>query len=225
LEVNVYIDQIKTGDRVYISIGRSLHVDWKQAYVSSVEAILEDKRLIVQSPMHMGAIIKLAVNDDCQLCFITARGKILYDARVSENIIEGGLRYTSLRLVGNGEKMQLRDFFRFNCSIPLFFYLLNDEGEPADPEPKAGTIRDIGGGGMRMLSKVYVEPKTIIRAMLQLNEDSILSFGHVLYRDQLENALTPYQYRVKFAAMSKIDQDKIIQFIYNEQRKSLQRLK
>jgi c-di-GMP-binding flagellar brake protein YcgR len=225
LEVIVFIDQVKTGDRVYISVGRSLHVDWKQAYISQVEAILEDNRMLIQAPTHMGAIVRLSVNEDCNLCFITGRGKILYNARVAENIVEDGLRYVALRLIGSGEKMQLRDFFRFNCSIPIYFYLLDEEGEPADPGPKSGTVRDIGGGGMRMLSKVFIEPKTMIRAMLQLNNEAILTFGHILFRDKLENAAAPYQYRIKFAAMSKIDQDKIIQFIYNEQRKSLQRLK
>jgi c-di-GMP-binding flagellar brake protein YcgR len=86
-----------------------------------------------------------------------------------------------------------------------------------------GIIRDLGGGGMKMMSAQNVAEKSLIRVMLQLNNEYIMVFGEVLHRVRGSDAILPYQYGVKFAGMSKADQEKIIQFLYAEQRKALQR--
>jgi c-di-GMP-binding flagellar brake protein YcgR len=218
------IDAIKTGDRIDISLETLISkIDWGKAYVSRVEAVVNKNKILIHVPIIRGAPVRIPVGSSCVVRFSTERGMLRFDVKINEYLIEEKFLLVSIKLTSEGEKVQRRDFFRFNCSIPILYFPLNDNGETDEKSPKEGVIRDIGGGGMRMLSRDIIPDNTIIRAMLQLDSESIMIFGQVLRREELPNAMISHQYRIKFAAMSTLDQDKIIQYIYNQQRKNLQR--
>jgi c-di-GMP-binding flagellar brake protein YcgR len=127
-------------------------------------------------------------------------------------------------LTDKGERTQRSDFFRFNCAIQTKFTVISrKDGEDTSAAMMDGLIRDLGGGGMKMYSKHEVWENALIRMMLQLNDDFVMIFGEVLHKKHDSNGTLPFQYGVKFTAVAKNDQEKIIQFLYNEQRKSLQR--
>ncbi|MDR1665062.1 MAG: flagellar brake protein [Clostridiales bacterium] len=218
------IDAIKTGDRIDISLETSIAlIDWTKAYVSRVEAVVNKNKILVHVPFAQGRPVRIPVGSGCTVRFSTERGILRFFVKVNEYLVEENFLLVSLKLTSEGEKIQRRDFFRFNCSIAILFFPLNENGETDEMFPKEGIVRDLGGGGMRMLSRNIISDGTMIRANLQLGSESIIVFGQVLRREELPNAMISNQYRIKFAAMSTLDQDKIIQYIYNQQRKNLQR--
>ena len=135
-----------------------------------------------------------------------------------------GLKMVRFTLTDNGERTQRRDFFRFNCAIITQFMVINKEdGEDQNPEMLEGLIRDLGGGGMKMYSKHEINDKSFIRAMLKLDDEYIMIFGEVLHKSKNRDGDLPFQYGVRFTAMSKQDQERVIQHLYIEQRKLLQK--
>jgi c-di-GMP-binding flagellar brake protein YcgR len=216
------IDNIKTGDRVEITPMNMKH-DTKP-FISKVEAVLLDRTgVLIHAPMHAGTYLRLTKDTNYYLQFVTGQGFFKFRARLTEYLVVDGFQVVKFDLLDKGERSQRRDFFRFNCAMPTKFAVVTTDGEDADPNMMDGVIRDLGGGGMKMMSASEVKEKSYIRIMLELNEEYIMVFGIVMHKVKSRDAVLPFQYGIKFAAMSKTDQEKIIQFLYTEQRKALQR--
>ena len=218
------IEAIKPGDRVEISMIIRAPINWNAAYKSKIEEVSNKSGAIkILAPFHERRIVMLPKSEQCMVRVTTATGMFIYSAAVAGMVKENGLDFALLKLAGDGTKTQRRDFFRFNCAIPIEFFLLNEDGEPLDNIPKEGLIRDMSGGGMRMLSKEIIKINTLLRLVLQMDRGELMIFGHVLRKNDNPNAVHPYQYHLKFTAMSSAEQDKLVQYIYQEQRKSMQR--
>lgn len=215
------IERVKNGDRVEITaVGPNGD---EATFKTKVETVLDKNRVIIQAPIEKGRNIKLPKEMKYSVLFISDLGMFRFGALVTDYMTVDGFNMVTLKLTTEGERVQRRDFFRFNCNIPVEFIMLNEEGEQEGTATQEGVIRDIGGGGMRMQSAFSMEEASRIRATLQLEDESILAYGQVLHKQYSPGTKPPFQYRVKFTAMSNTEQEKIIRFIYNEQRRSLQR--
>jgi c-di-GMP-binding flagellar brake protein YcgR len=208
------------GDRVEITQLSIRHGE--RTYNSKVEAILGTDVALIYAPMEKGRALRLSDKDGYSLLFISERGVFRFRAKISSYVEVDKFQVIRFLLTDKGERSQRREFFRFNCSIGTKFSLINKEdGEESSKEMEDGIIRDLGGGGMKLMSAYNMKENIVIRLMLQLDEAHIMILGEVVHKKQNAKAMLPYQYGVKFMALSKADQEKIIQYLYNEQRKSL----
>ena len=216
-------ENINIGDRVEISMEKTPPANWDDAYVTKVETVKDNNTIIIHAPFKKGQLVKLPLNVICITRISTKSGFYLCEAKAIEYLTEDGLNIVAMQIVGEFEKTQQRNFFRLACAIPITYYILNENGELASNQAREGLIRDVGGGGMRMLSKEQLDINISIRLELQLEKSSLMMFGQVLRKDDNPRAVYPYQYRVRFTAMSSTEQDKLVHFIYQEQRKILSR--
>lgn len=219
------IDNVKTGDRIDITYRNPSPAEANTVYVSRVEEVDNKRKVVAQAPFYGGAYIRLPLKKTFSLKFTSERGIARFDAEVEKNMNVDGFRVIAFKLLDDGEKLQRRAFFRFNCAISIQFHVLDANGDVTNETPIEGIIRDIGGGGMRMLSRTILPDNTIIRSVIQLDKDYVVAFGLVLHMLHKPEATHPYQYGIRFESMTTADQERIIQYIYNEQRKALQRPK
>jgi c-di-GMP-binding flagellar brake protein YcgR len=215
---------IKAGDRLEIIVEKRVPIIWKEAYTSKIEEVLDKDRILIQAPMQKGRLVRLTLGSLYTIRVNTGSGFLQYEARATEHLREGRIDLLVLSLASQGEKTQRRDFFRYNCAIGMQFYILDDNGEPVGTSTHEGLIRDVGGGGMRLASNERIPDKAIIRFTLPLPRDELMIFGQVLRGEHNAGSVHAYQYRVRFTAMSAAEQDKLVQFIYHEQRRNLQKL-
>jgi c-di-GMP-binding flagellar brake protein YcgR len=240
-------------------------INWDDAYVSRVEAVVGKNKVVINAPIHFMQEVRLSINATCVVRFSSKRGYIRFKARVIEHIFENNMVFIVLRLSGEGSRTQQRSFFRYECSIPVKFYIVKEEEDPAekkaadntasdekntgnepndeslpDEKPYDGIILDISGGGVRIATRPFITDGVLLRIPLPLypaawmgrgsdaepptpEHETLIVFGKVRDRQEKKDAAYPNQYHVQFTALSKIDQERIIQFIYEQQRKSLQR--
>ncbi|MCL2707692.1 MAG: flagellar brake protein [Defluviitaleaceae bacterium] len=214
---------VKAGDRLELTLAKKTPINWNSAYTSKVESADEPDTLLVHAPISLGKIVKLPVNADCTIRVFTEKGIIEYTANITGSFIDESSELVELTISSVGDKVQRRDFFRFNCAVLIDYIILNESGMPTDSIIRDGVIRDMSGGGMRLLSKYNIEINSIIRLMLPLEKDELMILGQVLRMDINQKAIHPFQYRIRFTAMTSAEQDKLIQYIYQEQRKIIQR--
>lgn len=217
----MYINNIKTGDKVEIAYkhyGAEAH-----AYTSKVEVVLGKDRVLIHAPISRGALVRLPKDMKYLLRFILPKGVFRFTAEINDYLVVDGFDIISFRTLDSGDRMQRRNFFRFNCSIPTTFTLVKEYEEDEERLQYDALIRDMGGGGMKMVSRHCIEPNVMISALLSLGKQDILVLGEVLHRTEVPDAAMAYQYGVKFAALTKHEQEKIIQFLSTEQRKLLHR--
>lgn len=216
------IDRVKPGDRVEIT-NRNKAAD-DMLYKSKVEAIPDKIHVILQAPSVNGRNIKLPTNTTYSVLFLSESGMFRFDGEVTGYAMVDGIAIMRFKLNTKGERVQRRGFFRFDCLLTTSFVELTENGEQVGLEMHEGTIRDLSGGGLRMFSTYNMDEGVYIRAMLKLDEDYVMVFGQVLHKQYHPDTELPYQYRVIFKALDNTEQEKIVRFIYNEQRRSLRRV-
>lgn len=215
-------ENIKVGDRLEIVLKRDEARG--KPYVSQVENILDKDHLMVLVPISYGQIVRIPVGDMYSCLFITDKGMIRFDTAIQEIIKEDGFNLMKIKLLSEGEKMQRREFFRFTCLLPLKYTVINDAGGQETPQAMhEGIIKDVGGGGIRFVSNEHIEEGAKIKCLILLNEDYFIIIGMVLHRQSFPKSVYKYQYRAAFIDILPNEQERIVQFIFSEQRKNLAR--
>jgi c-di-GMP-binding flagellar brake protein YcgR len=251
-------ESVKVGDRMEIHHRSGRRT--AKAYVSQVQDILGPNQLIAYAPMEYGAIIKLPNGDECISILFTEKGILKFDSVVVRNVVKDDIFYVVLRLSGDGERIQRRDFFRFDCLLDFTFGVVevesevnghvnidninmeNMEMEHIDPgitvggisntEKRnivaanckySGILKDLGGGGIRFVSNDDIEERVDICCVINLEGEVILPVGRVLHKQYFPKSNYIYQYRVQFYVLPQYEQEKIIQYIFNEQRKIIRK--
>jgi len=221
-------ESARIGDR--LEIQHKFEKKPLRAYVSQIQDILQADQFVALAPMEYGNIIRIPNNDSCVVIMFTEKGIIKCAASVIKNVVKDGVYYIVLKILDEGEKIQRRDFFRFDCMLDFTFGVVDNDmiknGKVMLEEcHMKGIVKDIGGGGIRFVSNDDIPEKVDICCVIPLNDDVILPIGTVLHKQHFPKSNFIYQYRAQFFGMPQSEQEKIVHFIFNEQRKTLKRTK
>lgn len=217
---------IREGDRAEISF-RDREGDGHRKLTTMVEAFMADKgEVLVLMPMFAGTMIKLPLSRDYSVRFYSQSSIMVYDAKIVEHPIIDGIHLTKLRLESEGEKIQLRDYYRISTVINFNFTIAGAEVDPIKgPKFYRGVTKDISGGGMSFISDKDIKDGTEVYANLMLEDEYMVILVSVMGKQVMHNAAFKYLYRCKFLAMPDMEQEKILQYINKEQLKTISRTK
>jgi len=181
-----------------------------------------DKTILIHAPLDKGQRIRLVERNVYGLRFISGEAQVNFDAKFMQREKIEGFEMLRFFLITDGEKVQRRNSFRFVCSIPITFNLVEDNGEQS--KRTEGLVRDLSSGGIKMITTMNIPSGSLLRIDLFLDDDYVMVFGHVLMAKHVpENVKYPYQYGIKFEVLPESDEERIVRYVYNEQRKLLKR--
>ncbi len=208
---------IKTGNRVEISL--NLENDKNAKYTSLVEENYGDGKLLLYIPMMYGKIIKLPVDEEYTFTFITEMGIIKYSVVIKEYVYMNDFNFMIVQTISEIEKIQRREFFRFDCVLPLRFLIFSEENSDAEENCFfEGLVKDLGEGGIRFLSNADVDLGENIKFFITLNYECAIVKGSILHKQEYPKSNFKYQYRTRFFDLDKDEKDKILKYIFFEQR-------
>ena len=218
------IDNIKIGDRVEIQQNRE--GERPKTHVSQVENKLDDNKIVIHVPISYGQLIEMTNGIEYKFMFFTDKGLIRFAGVVEKHMEEDGFALLLIKLTGSGERIQRRDFFRFSCILPLKFSLLDNitMTEVDEDEVFQGIIKDIGGGGVCFLANESIDENSTIKLVIKLEAAILVAIGEVIQKHYFPKSNYRYQYRVGFIGIHPTEQEKIVQFIFNEQKRMLQKV-
>ena len=214
-------NMIKIGDRVEITWDKNKE---QNAFISQVEEITDDGELVIYSPIIYGQIVKLPMRVNYEMLFFTEKGKIMFEAETISHFKERTLEFIKIKIISEGKRMQLREFYRHECLLPVKYTLLSDDesDEAMSSEmTNEGIIKDLSAGGIRFLSNVEMELGDKIKCIIALNDEIFISLAKIMKRDSFPKSNFKYHYRTQFYGMPEYEKEKIIKYIFNEQRKAL----
>ncbi len=213
-----------------VKVGNKIEISYKQdflqqkTFLSQVEKVLENKQVIAQVPMLYGKVSKLPTTEEYTMLFISDTGVYVFEAEIVNYFYLSGYEMMLIKLISEGQKKQRRDFFRFSCLLPMKFSVI--DVPEMDPTVKHdGFIKDIGGGGMKYVSNADIPESCTIKVLVILSNNYVILSGKLLQKQVLPSGSQRFQYRLSFASIASEDREKIIHFIYNEQRRVLLREK
>lgn len=209
----------------------------KKVFRTQITEILSDDRLEISMPMEKGRLILLPIDKEFDVFFYTDRGLYQCFGRVINRFKRGNLYLVEMELMSNLRKYQRREFYRFSCSLELDARnLTKDEIESLEKNElnfipglplKKGVIADISGGGLRFLASEKYDVGSLVMCKWHLAIDGQMKeyrlIGKVLYCQEMDSRDGEYEHRLQYVNVDKKEQEEIIRFIFEEERKSRKR--
>lgn len=185
-------------------------------YITTVYELLDNGCVHLDISRLGGEETKLPVNKPYTLRFFSERGVYKFPAVLRGYTEKGSFEYLLFQTSTDGEKIQRRNSFRLNCGEEIEFTIAD-----SDDPPQTGLIRDISGGGIRLLTKNALDKSKLIRIPLFMISEEFWTYGAILLAAETsEQAKYFWQYGIEFIGMTERDTEKIVQYVHSEQRKS-----
>ena len=208
-----------------------------RTYVSQILDI-KDNAFQAAMPIYGGHLVPLEVGSKYDVFFKTSKG--LYKA-ICEVIARSKIEkiyILELKPISKMEKFQRREYFRFNTNIDANICLLTDNEmkifmqsftfpEDYKNKRKNATIIDISGGGVKMVSNnlytkndlVLIEFNVIVGSSMR----NISIPGKVIASTTSDNRLDLQEHRIEYNKIPKELRELIIKYIFDEQKRILQK--
>lgn len=205
-----------------------------EVYTSQVLDSAEGDSLFAAMPIKEGKLVPLSVGQEFNATFYTKAALLRSKVVVKGRYKKGSLYLVELVLLEDLEKVQRREYFRFECRLPIEYRILGEQelelvenGDAYNAEEwqldwKNGIMLDISGGGIRFVSSVKESKGCLIQVRLTItveeNPEVIYLFARILRSEKSPNNPSIFDNRIKFWRLDKGRREKIIRFIFNQQR-------
>lgn len=208
----------------------------RKAHRSRVLRILTENRVEIAMPIENGKLILLPVDGEYDMYFYGDNVVYQCNARVVDRYRYNGQYVLVMDLISNLRNYQRREYYRFSCALEMdsreieeeeIALAAQEELLPALPL-KSSVIVDISGGGLRFVAYYAYEVNSLIlckyRLQIEGREKEYRLIGKVLAVNELEKEPGVFDHRVQFVNVDPQDREEIIQYIFDEARKTNRKL-
>ncbi|MCX7708907.1 MAG: PilZ domain-containing protein [Clostridia bacterium] len=194
----------------------------KPQFVSELEWV-EEGVAFIAAPIHEGVIFPVHIGTTMNVFFIHKDDLYKFKAKVLNRGVKDNIAYLKVSLLSELEKIQRRQFFRFECSTPIKYKVLDyySQKDTSKIPFKKATTRDLSGGGLCISTDEKVDLNKLVECELDLDEGKSVKFvGQIVRSDliKLEDVIR-YELGVLFKKIEYKDREAVIGFIFREQRK------
>jgi len=216
----LFLEQLKSGARVQIqrpSDGPT------SGFLCKIEVYLpETRELVVHAPVERNRPVDLKAGGNFTIRLMTDNAIYRFKAILMEYGDVDGFDVLKIRILDDGEKIQRRSAFRFNCAIPVSFSVIHTTGQQAEREE--GILSDLSAGGSKIFTNKSLPIGTLLNVSIQLGDELVIAFADIRTKNEMPiKSKFAYQYGVRFAMMPESDQEIIIRFMYKMQRDELKK--
>lgn len=235
-----YTSLIFPGDKIDIlASGLS---DNSTSYKSSFSDDLTDGRWEITMPVDNGRVVLFQLGMQFDFIVYTQNKTMLKSAAiVRQRYRKGNMYFLAIELTNNLEKIQRRQFFRLPCTIDMSFYEVRyDDKAVSESEfcksmyknhainsknmqTVKSVILDISGGGIRFSLRTPLEEGAYFMAQFSLAlEESTQQFNIVCKVISCTPALDHtdrYFARSKFIFDRMTEREKVVRFVFEEERR------
>lgn len=205
----------------------------RKSHRSQVLKVLTENRVEIAMPIVDGKLILLPVDGEYDMYFYGDNVVYQCNARVVDRYRYNGQYVLVMDLTSNLRNYQRREYYRFSCALEMDSRELGEEEEisvaaqeellPELPL-KSSVIVDISGGGLRFVAYYAYEVNSLIlckyRLQIEGREKEYRLVGKVLAVNELEKEPGVFDHRVQFVNVDPQDREEIIQYIFDEARKT-----
>ncbi|MCD7709628.1 MAG: flagellar brake protein [Clostridiales bacterium] len=240
-------DMFVPGDKIDIKL---LHQRNKEenggpvapVYQSSICDYTSATVMEISMPTREGRMVLFQDKAECSLVFYTQQGMYECQGVVTGRRKEGGLYFLGMKITSRPLKFQRREFFRVDYLKDMQYYkITNEVAELETTEElfmeiqdfdyigmaKPATIRDISGGGVRFATGEALEQGSFVLACMRLTGTTMDDFFYLVcqviacFQNPADEDM--YIVRSKFIFKDLKDREKIVKFVFEEERKARRR--
>ena len=232
---------ILPGDKIDIRLIHQMNVEENggqkaNVYQSNVCEFLSDHEMEILMPMQGSRMVLLQTGAECQFVFYTRRGLYSCDIIVRERYRKDNLYLLRVLFKKQPARFQRREFFRIEFVTDMQFLEIAEEVaalktteqlfvEIQDPkymdQKHRAMICDISGGGVRFTGDVPLEAGQFVLLIFRLinkNTDECFHLVSKIVEARKEDN-ERYSCRAKFIFKDLRDREKIVRFVFEEERR------
>ena len=207
----------------------------KKVYVSKIFDILPGNKLQIAMPIYEGKIVPLNVSDKYSACFYTDKGLLQCNVIITSRYKDGHMFFLEVLILGQLEKVQRRQFYRYVCKLNAKIRVVSDEEYETgkldyevisedDLEWNEAKLMDISGGGAKIIQRQYLDKNEVVKLKFVLSVDEYTFrfslFARVLSSVRVQNHYEIYEQRLEFLKITKEERDNIIKYIFESERRN-----
>ncbi|MBR1572761.1 MAG: PilZ domain-containing protein [Lachnospiraceae bacterium] len=236
------VKSLLPGDKVDIEIVqmkmRSPEVSaYESKFLSSIFDVNDDETVDINIPIVKERYRLLPLNIRYDLTFSTASGTYKAQGTIIEHLKREGFNLLRFKLTSPLEKRQRREYYRLDCNITAIFMGLTEEAAMQETVSDCkeymkhadvmkvrgiGTLIDISGGGTRFISSNSLKDISYLLISFKLegdkSTDTIELVGKIIASDRTKNR-EKFEHRVQFFHKSDRERERLITYIFNEERR------
>ncbi len=229
---------ISVGDKVDLKQIREKRRDEEKipVYPSKILDIKQNNILQVAMPYYEGRIVPLSVQERYEMWIYGKNGLYTCDGIVTERYKEGNLFYLDMLILTKLKKVQRREYYRFIYRTNVEFRIVPEElakgyVEESQEEFEGATwynavMRDLSGGGIRIVSAAEVEKDSYMQFQFPIKDSAgdlltISVYGRLLRSYIMDTKPLLRDHRIEFVNLSNSLRERIIRFIFEEERRNL----
>lgn len=210
----------------------------KRVYSSKINDIISEDRLEILMPMEQTKLVLLPVDAEYDMSIYSKNGLYQCFVRVVDRYKSDNMYFLVVELTSNLRRNQRREYYRFSCALEMCSRSLeNEEIEAVEKDEmfnlvpglplKRSVIVDISGGGLRFISEQKYEEGSLIYCSYHLLINGTRKLyeliSKVLEVKPVENRKGVFEHRVQYINISEGVREQIIRYIFQEERKSMQK--
>lgn len=205
-----------------------------KVYHSDVHSILSKDTMEISMPIEKSKLVLLPVDSEFEVIAYSTKGLYRCEVRIIDRYKSNNVYLLVVELTDELSKYQRREYYRYSCVLDMLVREL-DEEEAELVEKRAffdakqsvpmnwGVIIDISGGGLRFVSEERYELDSLVYCTYQLKtKEGNIPFeilGKVLAVKKSKNRPENFEHRISYYKLDVRTREKIIKFIFEEERK------
>lgn len=217
------ISEIVSGTKldldVYDNLGEKIDI----IFVSQFEWSNNEESAVIAAPIHESVVFPIRIGSAINAYFYLKANMYKFSAEVIERGVVDNIALLKINIKGEIVKIQRRQFFRFEFSLPLKIREVNSfNPEYNEKIPFVRTVtKDLSGGGISVYAMEKIEMNKIVEVELEIYENIIVKFfGKIVRVSKLEQeSKYIYDFGISFKRIHDKDKEAIIKRIFIEQRK------
>ena len=230
------LTDLLAGTNIQLKISDSDQPSEVKTLASKIEWVEDDDVFIIGAPIYERNVYPLNVGSVVNVYVFQIKKRTketdLYvcKAEVLERKNIQGIPMLKMKALSSLNRIQRRQFYRYECMLPVEYREVKEKksGHQTDVKetPMLKTLtKDISGGGLCIVLEEKVEKGTILDMIVELEENEKVSFkGKVIRIDRTPDS-DKYKYEagIVFQTIDEKEREKIIKFIFSEQRKLIEK--
>jgi c-di-GMP-binding flagellar brake protein YcgR len=180
------------------------------------------------APIYETHYVPIESGTKLRLVYIFEGSVYEFDALVVSKEKKGNLFLLGIDLIEKFRQIQRRDFFRFEVAIPIRLNVLKSTDLSLLKDEYQTFTKNISGGGICFRSIKAYGAGTEFQCELLLEEDKPSNFhAKVIRTEPIEQKESYYKFEqaLFYSQIDEKTRDKIISYIFNEQRKVIRKIK
>jgi len=224
----------KIGTKLEFSLIHSTGQKSDFSHVSQLLDIVDESNIVMACPIHGSQLVPIPVGTKIEVVFIhEKRSVISFEGTVTGRSDKDNVAAMQVHIESEISRIQRRQFFRLECLLDVQYRLLSDDSEDISNfnnedsgkkvEYKKAVTSDLSGSGVCIVTDESIPKDSIIEICIFLDEKNVVKAIARLIRSsavQIEKG-TKYKNGLHFVNISKTDRNRIIKYVFAQQRKLL----